>query len=296
MGFKNIPGMISSESSGSTPTMSHNIMCVLGFIISLSFIILLLCFFTISAMRSPLFLLASIFLAIAALIVSSIGLSSFKKSKHLGYGFGIAGLVISITGIVTTIIISIAMIALSSLLMGSLLSPRTKIPYTGPVKKIDNYEIRMENSSDPYEAMLATWYWSGDPGDNLIEIPDTYEGITLCAIGDTNSDSFEIKIDPAIQNYVTLSADTTENSEALASAVPEGSIIHFSEVDFTLKVGKNINMVSIDDFPTYGIWNEDGSITFYHIELTYECSPNNPYFDSKGGKLYKNGSDTPILT
>ncbi len=303
MGFRNIPSMnniYQDDPSSPTPKMTHNIMCVLGFILSLSVIILFFCFFKFSALASAISWLALFLIGIASLIISIIGLSTFNKNKQIGFGFGIAGLIISITDILVSIILMILVfiVGAGSILLGTALSisPGNKVPYTGPVKKIDNYEIRMEDTSDPYKAMLATWYWSGDPSDNLIEIPDTYEQLTLCAIGDTNSTSFEIKIDPAIQDYVTLSADTAENSQEFVSSVPEGTIIHFSEVDFTLKVGKNVNMVSIDDFPIYGIWNEDGSITYYHIALTYDCSSSNPYFYSTDGDLYKRGSDKPFQT
>lgn len=138
MGFKNIPGMSNTESSGSattgvgdfsseTPTMSYNIMCVLGFIISLSVIILLFCFFTFFGMSSAILPVVLCLLDIAALIVSIIGLSTCNKDKHLGFGLGIAGLILSIIGILACIIILILMIALATVIMsgGLFSSPPT---------------------------------------------------------------------------------------------------------------------------------------------------------------------------
>lgn len=303
MSYNNIPGIRSSSSNGGAttsqlPKMSYNIMCVAGFIASLFSVILVICFFFFSSPSVPIFLVSMFLLGIAALVVSIIGIATFNKDKHLGFGFGITGLVISIVSILSSIIITIVMLAIGTLFLGSVLAlSHTNEPtYTGPVKKIDNYEIRLEDKADSYKAMLASWFWSGDPSDNVIEIPDTYEDITICAIGDTNASSFEIKIDPAVRNFVTLDEDAIKDSKAYVSAVPEGTIIHFSEVEFTLKVGKNIKMVSIDDFPIYGIWNEDGSITYHHITIKYDCSSGNPYFYSKNGLLYKRGSDKPLQT
>lgn len=313
MSFNNIPGLNSRSSNGGTSnpqtlTMSYNIMCVIGFIVSLASIILIFCFFTFSVMSMPIFLGSMFFLGLAALIVSIIGVSTFNKMTQLGFGFGLTGLISSSVIILVSVVLSILMLTAGALLVGTsaFLSIPPEAPlYTGPQMRVDNCWIRLEGTAEPYKtkAMLTDWLWSGDPSDNVIEMPDTYqipdtnENITICAIGETNASSFIIRIDPSISHYVTLTEDAVKDSKAYVSAVPEGTIIHFSEVEFTLKVGKNIQMVNIDDSKKiYGLWNEDGSITYYHLTIKYECSSMNPYFYAKDGLLYKRGSDKPVTT
>ena len=141
------------------------------------------------------------------------------------------------------------------------------------------------------KGFVTAYHWSGDPSDNIIEVPDTDpNGATIEKIGGFTGtgvpNMFEIIGPDCDVAYVGSNTGDYE--------VP----VDFADMVFTLRIGQNINGIhsylysaNAEDPYTYiGVPKEDDSITFYRILVNVECDPQNKYYYSKDGILYD--SDT----
>ena len=177
--------------------------------------------------------------------------------------------------------------------------------YSGASFSYERFDIRLdsENKASARRAMVSDWKWSGDPNDNVIEIPDNYSDKVIFMsvggyIGTGCPAPFEVVLDDSVKAFTdyknpTLDVGFEENVHAYG--VPRDTEYSFEDVEFTIKLGKNVGQVYIsytgrERNPAYtyiGVINEDESITFYRIYFRFECDEENETYYAEDGILYE---------
>ena len=137
------------------------------------------------------------------------------------------------------------------------------------------------------KGFVTAYHWSGDPKDNVIDIPDTdNNGVKLESLGGFTGtgvpNPFEIIGPDCTVEYVSDNPDDYE--------VP----VSFEDMIFELKLGANIKSIAtflyspnaVEHYRHIGVMQEDGSVIFYRILVNGECSPQSTYYYAKEGILY----------
>lgn len=252
--------------------------CYIGFILSV-LIFAFFCFITVidfsRGFTSDTDKLIVFFLGVSALVALCISASGVKYASRYpmkGEGWGITGIILSSLELAIVFFLMIV-IALDSLAVAFLSKG-----YNGPEVKYEGFTIQLDKSEKRAScAMAKSWEWSGDPNDNVIDIPEeTTDGIVIDSIGRS-----------AGPRTVFFDILPQEGVEDLFEAwgVPEGTEVHFEDLVFTVKISKSVKEVCISGVPDFALRNADGSITHYRTYLYFECSPDHPYFQSVDGVL-----------
>ena len=245
---------------------------------------------------------------IAGLVISIKGTKRAKKLNLDGKGFGIAGIVISSAMgaifIVSTIVMT-AVVGLAVLLITGIGNSMGNV-YKAPAVRYDNYDVYLTDKKD--KACVTTWYWSGDLNDTVLALPDeTPDGAKITALGDygvgPNAPRFEIKYTDDIHNYCLTSDYENSKGGSHSSSmevsydptyygIKPGTEVHYEVLVFTVKLGKYVDQVLLNDIDNYFIvQGDDGIITIYKYYLTFECDSANEKLYAENGYVYNKFSD-----
>ena len=138
-----------------------------------------------------------------------------------------------------------------------------------------------------------------DPSNPVTEIviPDYYDGVPVTQIGGYYGFGA-----PVAFMIVSASAVAPADEDSGYSTVLEEALDKYDtsltpsvvDINFTLHIGKNVEVIEevyINDF-----WhvNDDGSMICFHPILKISCSEENETFYSKNGKLYFKENDTLV--
>lgn len=252
--------------------------CYIGFLLSilvLAFVCLLWQFGSSLGLSSSSVILIIFLLGVGALVALCISASGVKYASNYameGQGLGITGIILSSVELAIVLFLMIV-IALESLSVAFLSKG-----YNGPEVKYEGFTLKLDKSEKRAScAMAKSWEWSGDPNDNVIDIPEkTTDGIVIDRIGR--------RAGPRTVFFDILPQEGVEDLFE-ARGVPEGTEVHFEDLVFTVKISKSVKEVCISGVPDFALRNADGSITHYRTYLYFECSPDHPYFQSVDGVL-----------
>ena len=245
--------------------------------------------------------------AIAGLIISIIGTRKARRQKLNGIGLGITGIVISALMIFLSIAGVVLIVLFIALLIAAIGGSNAKNPnFNADPVRYGNYEVRIDENKDI--ACLTTWYWSGDPGDTVISIPDETPGgakITYIGASDYRRPRFSVSNDDSAHDYCLTTG--FKNSEAYHSdvfIVPDDPAffgiqpdrdVNIETLIFTVKIGSEVEYLNFYSYDLYMITeNDDGVITIYKYYYYFECSEDNEKFFSKDGKLYLKKTLEPV--
>ena len=246
---------------------------------------------------------------IAGLVISIIGTARAKKLKLKGRGFGVAGIIISAVIGVATVAVTLLLVLAIALLAAYAPSVKTwpdhLRSFEGPEEKYQDYEVILSNDGE--RALITTWYWSGDPDDTEISIPDnTHDGVQISSVGGGGKGSeppmFRIELEDEESDY--LQTDSFKKSRAAEGSstrietdpayygISSDTDVHFETLVFTIELGEYVEYVHCDIFDKYFIMiNDDGSITFYTYDYYYVCDPDNPIYYTVDGELFEKEED-----
>ena len=270
-----------------------SVQCIVGFCLSM------VCLFSIfSALGKSeardIFIYVALVSGIAGMIISSAGAIKAASNKMDGIGFGIAGIVMPVSGVIIIIVM---------MFLGEFSLPWSLINagYEGTEVKKDAWDFVLDGSEKTARsAMIWNWYWDGDPEHTVIEIPDEYsDGIKIRSIGERKSaytKFFRVKLEEGFDGVfltgVLKEVDGIPYSETTTEEGVEND--HVKDLVFTVKVGKNIDKDIITRSTYYKLQNKDGSVVYYKVVLNYEVDPENPKFYSSEGKLYYKDTDKEV--
>lgn len=272
---------------------NYNVFCIIGFTASLMFFL--------SFLIPPLIFLSILSPGIG-LAFSIAGTATCRNPYKKGQIFGILGIVFAGLEIFLSVIVFFW--ALFTIKVGP---HRIDMKYMGKTEQIGPFEIMYENEgASKGDATVLRWRWSGDPGDNVIEIPENAgKNTNINSAGNwesgetpTSGEVFLIVFDDPDRNFKLSSEfkDANNNMSFIADpylyGVPEGTEVKTEEITFTIRIGKNIEFFTgykVDTF--FLVRNEDGSITYYKTNVVYEVSPDNPSYYSSDGKLLEKKPD-----
>lgn len=304
-------------------------LCMAGFIISLVSIVssVVMCFsiglkenssyndlfdpgllFYIAAVSASITLAASI----SGLAVSIRGAKKAKKLHLDGCRFGIMGIIISVlTGavVITTAVILIIILSVFASTISSLAgSVEPIINYQSQAVRYINYKVCLNGDKD--KACITTWYWSGDPNDNILLLPEeTPDGAQVMALGDrgrqayTPADKmFRIELAEDRHNYCLTSAykeseggryssNEVSDDPAYYGILP-GTEVHYEVIVFTVNLGRYISQVDVYEQDNYFIvQGDDGIITIYKYYLHFECDEENEKLYVEKGVVFRRKKD-----
>ena len=242
---------------------------------------------------------------IAGLVISIIGTARAKKFMLKGRGFGVAGIILSAFMGAASIAVTVLLIMVIALLAAFASSvqtwPEHRRSFDGEKQKFEDYEVILSNDGE--RALITTWYWSGDPDDTVITIPDlTPDDVLISSVGGGGRGSlppdFRIEFKDEDSDY--CQTDSFKRSRAAQSSssqietdpayygISSDTEVHYGMILFTIELGRYVDFVDCDMGNRYFIIvNDDGSITFYTYDYYYVCDPDNTVYYTVDGKLYK---------
>lgn len=246
---------------------------------------------------------------LAGLVISIVGTARAKKFKLKGRGFGVAGIIISAlmgaVSIAVTVLIVLAAALLAAIVPSVKTWPDHLRSFEGEKEKFEDYEVILSNDGE--RALITTWFWSGDPDDTVITIPDrTHYGVMISSVGGEGKGplppEFRIELEDKKSDY--RQTDSFKNSRAAQCSssrvetnpayygIPSDMEVHYGTLLFTIELGENVDYVHCDICDRYLIFvNDDGSITFYTYDYYYVCDPDNPVYYTVDGKLFEREED-----
>ena len=119
----------------------------------------------------------------------------------------------------------------------------------------------------------SAYLWTSDDKYAVLDIPDTCEGYRVTALGGYIGSGGPC---PFIVHLPDAHSICSE------SALPDDAQIE--QYHLVINIGKHLRD---DKFIIMDDYHEVGSKQFVQILVTINCSPENPYFYSEDGKLYK---------
>ena len=246
---------------------------------------------------------------IAGLVISIIGTSRAKKLKLKGRGLGVAGIIISAVMGAATVAVTVLLVLALALLAAY--APTVKTwpehlrSFEGPEEKYQDYEVIISNDGE--RALITTWYWSGDPDDTVITIPDlTPDDVQISSVGGGGRGSlppeFRIELDDEDSDYCQTNSFKRSRAAECSSSyietdpayygISSDTDVHFETLVFTIELGEYVDSVDCDICDKYFIMiNDDGSITFYTYDYYYVCDPDNPVYYTVNGELFEREDD-----
>ena len=287
--------------------------CIIGFAVAVFSLVIFITAFTwssidhsssVSTVLGFTFFI-SLFLFMVSMAFSIAGLIIARKKKKKGWGFALAGLIISSLGIAGAIvfIILIGIIAGAVIaIFGSAMEGR----YTGDTVVKDDYKVVMRSDSDESDAMAITWYWDGNPDHNTIKPGTVGDGTVITSLGGPPSGFmggmyyFDIQPSDDLTNYMDTSS--FRSSQAYNGwfsreetpeyfGIYEDVTVTFEDLVFYVDLGEDVgNVLMSIDYNSYlsyiGIKNDDGSYSIYHYCFYFTCDKDNPAYYAKDGVLY----------
>ena len=119
----------------------------------------------------------------------------------------------------------------------------------------------------------ANYTWTADTTTAVLEIPDACEGYRVTALGGYIGSGAPCPFQVNLPNTSTIHSQGT---------LPDNAEIE--QYHLVIHIGKYLRetgFIVMDDY------HKIGSNQFIQILVTVNCSPQNPYFYSEDGKLYK---------
>ena len=224
-------------------------------------------------------------------LLSMIGTITTVVNKSKSKRFGIAGLCITIAG-------SIGGIVMWVLFLNGTLDAFKK--YDAKEIYINNYEVRLQRD-DPSLASAEKYFWNGYPSNLVIEPGELRDGTKITSIGET--EGFRVVVENtfdyystddyrnAVMPYFDHKRNPYKNIEGYG--IRPGTELHFSNVIFEVKIGKDIEKVSIrtysDDDPSRYLAvkrNVGSTIIFYKYFYSFTVDPENKNYYAENGILY----------
>ena len=267
--------------------------CVIGFIISVVFILASIAFwifeFGNKTLRfrtnapGALALLVLVLLPVG-FILSLVGTIAARKSKSRKYG---------ITGLCLTVAGFIGGIVMWNLLFSDVTDKYDK--YVSGDVRIDEYDVRRQQD-DPLLATAVKYYWDGDPSHVILRPDLLSDGTKITSIGEV--ESFEIVLEPGLDYLNTHdyldTAPFFNNRENLKNnldsyGIKPGTVLNFSNITFYVELGKDIEQVEISKYGGgYLVLgsNDAGTITFYKYSYHFRVDPENTNYYAEDGILY----------
>ena len=246
---------------------------------------------------------------ITGLVISIIGTARAKKLNLKGRGLGVAGIILSacmgVAFIAVTVLLILAIALLAAFASSVQTWPEHLRSFDGPEEKYQDYEVILSNDGE--RALITTWYWSGDPDDTVITIPDfTPDDVQISSVGGGGRGSlppdFRIEFEDEDSDYrQTDSFKRSRAAECSSShietdpsyyGISSDTEVHYETLVFTKELGEYVDNVDCDICDKYFIIvNDDGSITFYTYDYYYVCDPDNTVYYTVDGELFEREED-----
>lgn len=131
--------------------------------------------------------------------------------------------------------------------------------------------------TDKKTAFIGEYCWNGDKDAMTVEIPDTYKGKKVVALGGYIGRGYPCPFCVSLPygeiDFTTYSADDDEDYETLT---------------FTVKIGKNVESIYAHGKAFHGknVGEYDEDI-LYKVAYRFEVDEENPSFYCEDGKLYR---------
>ena len=147
-------------------------------------------------------------------------------------------------------------------------------------KEFSSEGLSYEAHSILNSCFASTYTWSSGEKYAVLDIPDTFDGYRVTALG----------------GYVGSGAPSpfTANLPNALSVHSKGTLPDNMQIEryhLVINIGKYLRD---DEFIVMDDYHKVGNNHFVQILVTVNCSPQNPYFYSKDGKLYKRLDDSLI--